>query len=158
MARWNGADWAELVSGAACPICRDGGPSDTIAALPGAWLAMSADAAPALPGTCALFARRHVVELHELTEAEAADFMQSLRIVSELLKSATGAVKINCEMHGNTIPHLHMHFFPRYRGDPFENGPIDLSKQGTEEDALRHREVRASLLDALQRRGDMIFR
>lgn len=27
-------------------------------------------------------------------------------------------------VHGNSIPHLHMHFFPRYPGDPFEGGPI----------------------------------
>ena len=25
----------------------------------------------------------------------------------------------------NTLPHLHVHLFPRYRGDPFEEGPIN---------------------------------
>jgi diadenosine tetraphosphate (Ap4A) HIT family hydrolase len=25
----------------------------------------------------------------------------------------------------NTLPHLHVHLFPRYKGDPFEEGPID---------------------------------
>jgi len=34
-------------------------------------------------------------------------------------------VKINYEIHGNSIPHLHMHFFPRYRGDQFEGGSIN---------------------------------
>jgi hypothetical protein len=33
--------------------------------------------------------------------------------------------KMNYEIHGNTIPHLHMHLFPRFDGDPFEGGPID---------------------------------
>lgn len=37
----------------------------------------------------------------------------------------TGAVKINYEIHGNSIPHLHMHFFPHYRGDQFEGGSIN---------------------------------
>jgi diadenosine tetraphosphate (Ap4A) HIT family hydrolase len=32
---------------------------------------------------------------------------------------------MNYEIHGNSIPHLHMHFFPRYRGDHFEGRPID---------------------------------
>ncbi|MGB6535125.1 MAG: hypothetical protein WBF58_04100 [Xanthobacteraceae bacterium] len=32
---------------------------------------------------------------------------------------------MNYEIHGNTIPHLHLHIFPRYRGDPFEGRPID---------------------------------
>jgi diadenosine tetraphosphate (Ap4A) HIT family hydrolase len=34
-------------------------------------------------------------------------------------------VKINYETHGNTIPHLHMHLWPRQIGDKFEDGPID---------------------------------
>lgn len=34
-------------------------------------------------------------------------------------------VKMNYEIHGNSIPHLHMHFFPRYRGDQFEGQPIN---------------------------------
>jgi diadenosine tetraphosphate (Ap4A) HIT family hydrolase len=34
-------------------------------------------------------------------------------------------MKLNYEIHGNTIPHLHMHFYPRYPGDPFEGGPIN---------------------------------
>ncbi|HEX2081415.1 MAG TPA: hypothetical protein VHG08_27175 [Longimicrobium sp.] len=32
---------------------------------------------------------------------------------------------MNDEVHGNTTPHLHMHFFPRYPGDPFEGTPIN---------------------------------
>ena len=32
---------------------------------------------------------------------------------------------MNDEIHGNTVPHLHMHVFPRYPGDPFEGAPID---------------------------------
>jgi diadenosine tetraphosphate (Ap4A) HIT family hydrolase len=37
----------------------------------------------------------------------------------------TGAVKLIYEIHGNTIPHLHVHLFPRYKGDLLENGPIN---------------------------------
>ena len=39
--------------------------------------------------------------------------------------TASGATKMNYEVHGNTIPHLHMHFFPRYAGDPFETRLAD---------------------------------
>jgi len=41
-----------------------------------------------------------------------------------LAELETSWVKLNYEAHGNTIPHLHMHFYPRYPGDPFEGGPI----------------------------------
>ncbi|HKP16434.1 MAG TPA: HIT domain-containing protein [Gemmatimonadaceae bacterium] len=69
--------------------------------------------------------RRHVIELHDLTDAEGAALMRDLRRVSAAIAGATAAVKLNYEIHGNTVPHLHVHVFPRYVGDPFENGPID---------------------------------
>lgn len=78
-----------------------------------------------LPGGCALFLKRHAVELHELAEEEGAAWMRDVRRLSRVLKEATSAVKMNYEVHGNTIPHLHMHFFPRYPGDAFEGAPID---------------------------------
>ena len=73
-----------------------------------------------LPGVAS-----HAVELHDLPEEGAAAFMRAARRVSRALAAATGAVKLNYEIHGNSLPHLHMHFFPRYRGDQFEGRPID---------------------------------
>ena len=32
---------------------------------------------------------------------------------------------MNCEIHGNTIPNLHLHLYPRFAGDPFQGRPID---------------------------------
>jgi len=37
----------------------------------------------------------------------------------------SGAVKLNYEVHGNTIEHLHMHFYPRYPNDAFQGSPIN---------------------------------
>ena len=51
--------------------------------------------------------------------------MRDVRKVSAAISSVTDAVKMNYEIHGNSIPHLHMHFFPRYRGDQFEGQPIN---------------------------------
>jgi diadenosine tetraphosphate (Ap4A) HIT family hydrolase len=39
--------------------------------------------------------------------------------------AATGAVKLNYEIDGKPLPHLHIFFFPRYRGDLFECQPIN---------------------------------
>ena len=52
-------------------------------------------------------------------------FMRDAQKVSRALSRVTGAVKMNYEIHGNSIPHLHLHFYPRHRGDRFEGRPID---------------------------------
>lgn len=69
--------------------------------------------------------RRHAIELHELTEDEGAALMRDLQRASSAIAAATEAVKLNHEIHGNTVPHLHVHIFPRFVGDPFEGKPID---------------------------------
>jgi diadenosine tetraphosphate (Ap4A) HIT family hydrolase len=50
--------------------------------------------------------------------------MTDIRRLSSALKGVTGAAKMNYEVHGNTIEHLHMHFYPRYPNDVFQGGPI----------------------------------
>jgi len=124
MAPWNDLErWTAMCSGAACPICEHSEPLDVVARLEASWLTMQ-ESAP-VRGYACLVARTHAVELHDLPEAEALGFMRDARRVSRAVAAATGAVKMNYEIHGNTLPHLHMHFFPRYRGDMFESAPID---------------------------------
>jgi len=48
--------------------------------------------------------------------------------VAKALSLGLHPKKLNYEIHGNTIPHLHMHLFPRFDGDPFEGRPIDGSE------------------------------
>ncbi len=84
------------------------------------------EAAP-VSGYACLVSQLHAVELHDLPEATASAFMRDAQRVSRALKTATGAVKLNYEIHGNSLPHLHMHFFPRHRGDRFEGQPINPS-------------------------------
>ena len=115
--------WRMLCSGEACPICLRQEPLDVIAELEASWVTMQ-ESAP-VPGYVCLVSRTHAVELHELAEEVAAAFMRDAQTVSKAVIAATGAVKLNYEIHGNSLPHLHMHFFPRYRGDRFEGGPID---------------------------------
>ena len=78
-----------------------------------------------VPGYVCLVSRTHAIELHDLSQEVASGFMRDAQKVSKALSAATGAVKLNYEIHGNSLPHLHMHFFPRYRGDRFEGKPID---------------------------------
>ncbi|MGH7391528.1 MAG: HIT family protein [Candidatus Rokuibacteriota bacterium] len=115
--------WARLRSGEACVICRQGAPNDILLELETSWVTVAEDAL--MPGYACLVFRRHVVELHDLSEEEGAAFMRDVRRLSAAIQRVTGAIKLNYEVHGNTIPHLHMHFYPRYPGDAFEGGPID---------------------------------
>ena len=124
MSRWNDpAHWAALKNSTACPICIRSRPLDVVGVFEASWLTMQEDAP--VRGYACLVSRTHAVELHELDENQAQAFMRDIRRVSRALSAATGAVKLNYEIHGNTIPHLHMHFFPRYLGDRFEGRPID---------------------------------
>jgi diadenosine tetraphosphate (Ap4A) HIT family hydrolase len=124
MSLWNEPErWAALCSGAACPICSRREPLDLVATLEASWVTMQ-EAAP-VPGYVCLVSQTHAVELHDLADAVATSFMRDARRVSRALADVTGAVKLNYEIHGNSLPHLHVHFFPRYRGDRFEGQPIN---------------------------------
>ena len=124
MSSWRNPEaWARQCSGEACVLCADGGPRDVLAELEVSRVTMGEEAA--LPGQCCLVLRRHAVELHHLDEAEGAAFMRDLQRLCRAVQAVTGAVKLNLELHGNTLPHLHVHVFPRAVGDPFEGGPID---------------------------------
>ncbi|QIN82386.1 HIT domain-containing protein [Rubrobacter tropicus] len=134
MGKWTDSEeWGKLLSGDGCPICLEGKPPGAIAELETGYLTTQPE--QPLHGYCCLVLRRHAVELQDLEIAEAEGFMRDMRAVSGALQGVTGAVKMNVEIHGNTIPHLHAHFFPRYAGDRFEGGPID--PQGTEPIRLR---------------------
>jgi diadenosine tetraphosphate (Ap4A) HIT family hydrolase len=104
-------------------VCRAGKPRDVVAELEASWVTMG-EAAP-MPGYACLVFRRHAVELHDLDAAEGAAFMRDAQRLSRAVALATAAVKLNYEVHGNTLPHLHLHVFPRLVGDRFEDRPID---------------------------------
>jgi len=112
-----------LRSGERCVICRQGVPRNLLAELETSWVTFG-EQAPIRGYTCLVF-RRHAVELHDLSEVEGATFFRDVRRVSRAVAETTGAIKLNYEIHGNTVPHLHIHYFPRYIGDPFEGRPID---------------------------------
>jgi diadenosine tetraphosphate (Ap4A) HIT family hydrolase len=124
MALWSDPErWHRLREGLDCPICDRGRPRDVVAELETAYVTATEQAC--LFGYCCLVLKRHAVELHEMPEGEAGAFMLDLRELSRAVQEITGAVKLNWEIHGNTIPHLHAHLFPRYVGDRFERRPID---------------------------------
>jgi diadenosine tetraphosphate (Ap4A) HIT family hydrolase len=107
----------------ACVICRQGMPNDTLAELGSSWVTVG-EKVPLWGYACLVF-RRHAVELHDLSESEGAAFMRDIRRLSAAVQLVTGATKLNYEVHGNTVRHLHMHFYPRHPDDAFRGGPIN---------------------------------
>lgn len=122
------ARYAAWLDEANCPVCRDEPEPPgyvTIADLPSAWLGASREAQGRLWGKCELLARTHYEELHTMPSEALSAFMVDLQRAGAALTAVSGAVRINYEVHGNTMPHLHAHLFPRYVDDPFPGMPID---------------------------------
>ncbi len=65
-----------------------------------------------------MIARRHARELHHLSDADGAAYMQDMVRVARAIDRAFAPRKMNYELLGNTVAHLHWHLFPRYAGDP----------------------------------------
>jgi diadenosine tetraphosphate (Ap4A) HIT family hydrolase/GNAT superfamily N-acetyltransferase len=111
-----------------CPVCRDEpGPADVvlICELEHAWVEASIHAQGRLWGKCHVLCKKHYVELYEMPEPDLLNFMADVQKAARALKTVSGAVKINYEIHGNTMPHLHVHLFPRYLDDPHPGAPIE---------------------------------
>jgi diadenosine tetraphosphate (Ap4A) HIT family hydrolase len=77
-------------------------------------------------GRTHVVAKQHVVEPFELDASELTAFWTEAMLVASILPDLFRPTKMNYEIHGNTIPHLHMHLYPRFHGDPMKEArPID---------------------------------
>lgn len=122
--------WQRLTEPQNCPVCANVPMPDDmqdVFEFPHSWL--NAEPVEPLRGACHLTAKQHVVELYELSESELLGLMKELQICIRALKTVTRAVKINVEQHGNSLPHLHFHLYPRYMNDPFPNRAIDYTQK-----------------------------
>jgi diadenosine tetraphosphate (Ap4A) HIT family hydrolase len=124
---WNDdpAAWRRLSSEQGCPICRrlaSGDASNVIAAT--AAVLVTAGPEVTLPGYACVTSRRHVVEPFDLSQSEQSAFFLDAMSVARASARAMTPTKMNYEIHGNTIPHLHMHLFPRQADDPYVGYPI----------------------------------
>ncbi len=67
---------------------------------------------------------RHVAEPTELEPEEAAAYWRELLTVGRALEEHFRPVKVNYELLGNSLPHLHAHVVPRYADDPRPGWPF----------------------------------
>ena len=67
---------------------------------------------------------RHVAEPSELTDDEAAMYMREVFAVGRAIEQNMQPVKMNYNLLGNSLPHLHTHVVPRYADDPKPGWPF----------------------------------
>lgn len=129
-----------------CVICGGAGgvPQDVLVELPASWV--TAPAVACLPGYVCVVSRLHVEEPFELADGA---WWRDCMLVARILTAELRPLKMNYEIHGNTIPHLHLHLYPRSHDDPFVGKPIDGSARLVERSA----DDLARLRDALERGG-----
>lgn len=70
------------------------------------------------PGWTVLVLKRHATELFDLTQDERGRLTEDVTEIALALDMAFDPVKINYELLGNQLPHIHWHVIPRLAGDP----------------------------------------
>lgn len=124
-----------------CPICERGEPLGVLVERWFSWI--TADEKTVTHGYLCVVAKRHVVEVFDLDDEERHGFWEDISFAAERLAAAARPQKINIELHGNTLQHLHAHIYARYRDDRFAGGPIDYRLEPV--DNLPLDELRAAL-------------
>ncbi len=123
-------EWDALVRGDDCPLCAEVAAPETankygytIGDLAISRLRLAAN--QSVPGYCVLICHKHAREPFELPPEDRALFFEDMLHAAAVLEAVYGAVKMNYQILGNAVPHVHAHIVPRYYGDPAPGRPID---------------------------------
>lgn len=76
------------------------------------------------PGWTVVVFKRHATELFHLAPTERIQLMEEVSLVAKTLAQVYEAKKINYELLGNQLPHIHWHVIPRLAGDPAPLEPV----------------------------------
>lgn len=85
-------------------------------------------------GYCTLIARTHATELSQLPDAERRGYLDEMCLLARAIERYAHPHKLNYEMLGNQVPHLHWHVFPRSSQDPDVLKPVWLALDRAERD------------------------
>jgi len=75
-------------------------------------------------GWTVLVMKRHATELFHLSIEERAGMIEEVARVAEVLAREYRAIKVNYELLGNQVPHIHWHLIPRLKDDPAPLDPV----------------------------------
>lgn len=76
------------------------------------------------PGYTLLFTKEHVTELFYLDSSVRSGLMEEVSRVARALYGIFSPAKINYELLGNMVPHIHWHIVPRFASEPLWPRPI----------------------------------
>lgn len=107
-----------------CPMCRrwDEEPDLRIIELPHSYVTLNRD--QYFPGYTLLFTKNHVTELFHLDQEVRSALIDEVSAVAEALYGIYAPAKINYELLGNMVPHIHWHIVPRFSSEPLWPRPI----------------------------------
>jgi len=112
------------VTSTPCPMC-DRWQSDAglrIAELEHSYLILNRD--QFFPGYCLLVTKQHQTELFHLDQPARQGLMEEVSRVAQALATCFQPDKLNYELLGNMVPHIHWHLVPRFRSEPLWPRPI----------------------------------
>jgi len=76
------------------------------------------------PGYAFVFTKAHVTELFHLDVTTRQGIIEEVNSVAAALAKVFTPTKINYELLGNMVPHMHWHLVPRFSDDPLWPKPI----------------------------------
>jgi diadenosine tetraphosphate (Ap4A) HIT family hydrolase len=140
-----------------CVICeriavaaRDGDPY-LVAELRTGWVMLAEN--QFYEGTTEFVSKVCAAELHELPPGIRNEYLREMAAVAEAVFRAFEPAKLNYELLGNSVPHLHWRLFPRHAGDEMGDRPVwenplfqrTLSSGEAEPLPLRREELKARI-------------
>lgn len=116
------ADWGERVRGKDCPMCAEGRPDEVhgnvriaTGRLSDSFLVRNDVGQRGY--AVVIWRGRHVADPTELSTDEASAYFEEVLRVGRAIERHYKPIKMNFEMLGNSLPHLHTHVVPRYLDD-----------------------------------------
>jgi diadenosine tetraphosphate (Ap4A) HIT family hydrolase len=98
-------------------------------------------------GYCLLVSRTHATELSQLNDTVRPAYLAEMCLLARAIEDGFHPHKLNYELLGNQVPHLHWHLFPRYSHDPEALKPVWLALDQADWDEGRRRRLQHGPLD-----------
>ena len=127
------ASFYALKRGEGCPMCAEGRPDETPFGIR-IFAGEVSDAYVQRVGlqrgyTVCIWRGRHVAEPTELEPGDASRYWLEVLGVGRALEQYLEPVKLNYDVLGNSLPHLHTHVMPRYADDPRPGWPYPFPEE-----------------------------